>query len=448
MGCVIYLCCLLVAGYPVAAGLARGRSRAETAGLSLCMGPGIMAICLIFLSMLGLRPGQLEILALTGACLVAGAILWQRPSGEPESAESGRVPRLWAAVCIAAIAYGMWAVALDALGYSVIEWDAFAIWQLKAQVLTLLPLHPRPAYFSNLNLSYSHLRYPLLVPMMSAGAHAMTGRLDDLGKTVALLLYPGMCAVVFAAVRRFNGTTAALTATALLACLEPMCRYSGSGTAEIALTAFYACSLLCMLRWRETGNWGYVVLGALFSAWMAWTKNEGLALAAINVPVLAGMKPRASRRRAVAAAGVFAIIVATIYLPWVFYSWGLPRTDEDYAGNLNVHGVIVNVGRLPAILGAMGLETLNWQDWGLFWLVAAGLAIVQRRRFANPAAAVIGVLLVLHLLAYLPPLMVVRSWNIDELLAVTTDRLLLHAAPAAAILIGLLWPRWAGGTVV
>ncbi len=94
----------------------------------------------------------------------------------------------------------------------------------------------------------------------------------------------------------------------------------------------------------------------------------------------------------------------------------------------------------------MGREMLNWQDWGLFWLITAGLAILQRRRFANPAAAVIGILLALHLLAYLPPLMVVRSWNINELLAVTTDRLLMHAAPAAAILIGLLWPRWAGGT--
>ncbi len=140
----------------------------ETAGLSLCMGPGVMAISLIFLSMLGLRPGRVEILALTGICLMASAILWRRDSGEPTAA-SGRVPRLWAAVCIAAIAYGMWAIALDALGYPVIEWDAFAIWQLKAQVLTLLPLHPRPTYFSNLNLSYSHLRYPLLAPMMSAG---------------------------------------------------------------------------------------------------------------------------------------------------------------------------------------------------------------------------------------------------------------------------------------
>ena len=108
----------------------------------------------------------------------------------------------------------------------------------------------------------------------------MTGRLsDDWGKSISLLLYPGMGVVVFAAVRRINGTTAALTATALLACLEPMCRYGGSGTAEMAITAFYACSLLCILRRsqqkREVGDTS--CCAHCCSAWIAWTKNEGLA---------------------------------------------------------------------------------------------------------------------------------------------------------------------------
>jgi len=89
---------------------------------------------------------------------------------------------------------------------------------------------------------------------------------------------------------------------------------------------------------------------------------------------------------------------------------------------------------------------VNWRNWGFFWLLAAILAMVQPRRFASPAVAMIGVLLGLHLLAYLPPLMVVKSWNLNDLLLVTSDRLLMHAAPAAAILIGLLLPGRAAGT--
>jgi Dolichyl-phosphate-mannose-protein mannosyltransferase len=444
--CDLYLFCLALAGYPVVAGLARGRSRLETLGFSICMGPGLVAICLIFLSMLGLRPGRMEILALTGVCAMIGIILCRRGGPQYVIEQDGRVFPVWGVICAVAIAYGVFALVIDAVHYPVIEWDAFAIWQLKAEVLTHLPLHPRPGYFSDVNLSYSHLRYPLLVPMMSAGMHAMSGRMDDLSKTISLLLYPGMLLVVFAAVRRINGISAGLTAVALLACLQPMLRYGGAGTAEMALTAFYACSLLCILRWRESGRWGDLALCAVFSAWMAWSKNEGLVLAAMNAVVLAGIRVAGSRRRAAAGAAMFVLVVAVIYLPWAIYSWGLPRTDEDYAGNLSVHAIISNLGRVPRILGAIVVEMMDWQYWGLFWFVAAFLVLVQRRRFVMPAAAIIGVLLGLHLLAYLPPLMVVTSWNLDELLAVTTDRLLMHAAPAAAILIGVLLPAWAGGT--
>jgi 4-amino-4-deoxy-L-arabinose transferase-like glycosyltransferase len=453
MWCAIYLGILIVAGYPLAAGLARGATgkasppeRLEIAALSACMGPGIMGILLIFLSMLGLRPIRGEILAIAAAWGAAGIAVWRlRPTAAKLHEPPSDTPKWWMIACFVAIGYGLLVVGIDALIYPVVEWDAFAIWQLKAQVLATLPMHPRPGYFSDVTLSYSHLRYPVLMPMVCAGMHAMTGRLDDLGKTISLLWYPGMLGAAYCAVRRINGKTAALTATALLACLEPFCRYSGTGTAEAAITAFYACSILCILRWQETGNWGYAILAATFSAWMALTKNEGLALAAINAVVMAVMGPRGKWGKSLVAAGMLAAVVAAIYLPWIIYTWGLPRTDEDYAGKLNPHEILSHLGRLGVILTGMGTELINWQDWGLLWVIVLGLAAAQRRRFKDRAVATIGILLILHLLAYVPPLLV-TNWNLGELLWVSADRLMMHVAPAGAILIGALWPTWVGGT--
>jgi 4-amino-4-deoxy-L-arabinose transferase-like glycosyltransferase len=445
MWCAIYLSLLVVCGYAIAAGLAREASRLEVAALTLCMGPAVMGFCLILLSMLGIRPAKAEILAIAAIAAAAGVVALRFRRVEPTiKSRSDPIPAWWILICAIAIGYGLISVANDALMYPVNEWDAFAIWQLKAKVLAIYPLCPRPAYFTNLSLSYSHLRYPLLVPMMSAGMHALTGPLDDLGKTISLLLYPGMGLAVFAAVRRINGITAALTATALLACLQPFCRYGGSGTAEMAITVFYACSLLCILRWRENGNRGLLVLAAIFSGWMAWTKNEGLALAAINAIVVAASGPRERRRKSLAAAATLAAIAAAIYLPWILYSWGLPRTDEDYAGRFASLQIFSNFGRLGTILVGFGKELIDWEDWGLFWVIAAGLALAERGRFRNPQVAVIGVLLVLHLAAYVPAFLV-TNWRLEELLSVTLDRLLMHAAPAGAILIGALWPAWAGG---
>jgi hypothetical protein len=445
MWCAIYLCILIVSGYAIAAGLARGASRVEFAALTLCMGPAVVGFCLILLSMLGIRPAKAEILVIAAVAAAAGIAVhrFRRVEHMPEP-RSDPTPAWWILICAVTIGYGLFSVANDVLMYPVNEWDAFAIWQLKAKVLAIYPLYPRPAYFTNLSLSYSHLRYPLLVPMMSAGMHAMTGPLDDLGKTISLLLYPGMGLAVFAAVKRINGTTAALTATALLACLEPVCRYGGSGTAEMAFTAFYACSLLCILRWKENGDRGFLVLAAIFSGWMAWTKNEGLALAAINAIVVAASGPRGQRRKALTAGVALAAIAGAIYLPWILYSWGLPRSDEDYAGRLASLQIFSNLNRLGTILAGFGKELIDWEDWGLFWVIAAGLALAERRRFRNPQVAMVGVLLVLHIAAYVPAFMV-TNWRLEELLSVTLDRLLMHAAPAGAILIGALWPTWVGG---
>jgi hypothetical protein len=441
MWCALYLCCLIVVGYPAAAGFARGAARLEIAALSACIGPGIMGIALIFLSMLGLRPSVPEIFSITACGAVAGGIIaWKRKPSARLNLEPQATSPLWLIVCTLAIAYGVFSVAYDALVIPVSEWDAFAIWQLKAEVLAVHPLIPRPQYFYDVSLSYSHLRYPLLVPMASAGMHAMTGRLDDLGKAISLLWYGGMLSAVFALVRRLNGATAALTATALLACSMPMCRYAGSGTAEVALAAFYTGSIVCVVGWQQSQEWGYVVLTALFSALMAWTKNEGLALGLINVLVIAAMGK--NRRKALAAAALVVGIVAVIYLPWIFYIQGLPRTDEDYAARLNLHQLIANAGKiLPAMIG-LGVELVDIRRWGLFWEIALALMVLQWKRLREPAAGVMGAMLLLHLLAYIPPLVVAKNWNLSDLLYTTSDRLILHVAPAGAILVGLLWPKW------
>src|ERR1700722_16779935 len=96
MACALYLCCLIVAGYPLAAGLARRANWQETAALAMCMGPGVLGIILIFLSMLGVRPVEPEILGIAGALAVAGIVVWRwGPRREPILAREVWPPMWW-----------------------------------------------------------------------------------------------------------------------------------------------------------------------------------------------------------------------------------------------------------------------------------------------------------------------------------------------------------------
>jgi hypothetical protein len=443
----LYLAFLQAAGYAVVRPLARRRSNLEIFGLSACLGPGIFGLCLVFLSMLGLRPGRAEVLILGAVGLIAGGIALFRPK-ERVAAErtkpQHRGARIWTGACLLAIAYAVVAVAADAAIYPTMEWDAFSIWQLKGEVLATAPLHPRPAYFEDLGLSYSHLRYPVLPPMISAGVHALTGRLRDDGlKTPALLMYLGLIALVYSTIRRESGHLAAITVAALFADLPIFLRYAGSGTADMALAAFYGGSVVCLLGWWKRRDCSDLLLAALFSACMAWTKNEGQALAAINALIIACV---ALPRRQWSQCASFIAIVFFMILPWLIYIRGLPRTDEDYAGRLNWTELAAHVNRVPTILRVMGWAMARWslsgpqrltEGWGIFWYVLAAAAIVRWRRLGRGEVLLLWALLALQLLAYVPAYMV-TTWDLQDLMRTTIDRLLMHAAPVAAMLIGLM----------
>src|SRR5579872_7470281 len=138
MWCALYLLILVLSGFAAVARLARRASRIETLALTLCMGPGIIGYLLIILSLLGFRPNRPEIL-LIGALLTAvGITVWKSPRPTPDPKIAGQpVPSWWIALCLLAIAYGFISATIDAFMYPVIEWDAFAIWQLKAKVLAI-----------------------------------------------------------------------------------------------------------------------------------------------------------------------------------------------------------------------------------------------------------------------------------------------------------------------
>ncbi|MGA3066125.1 MAG: hypothetical protein ABSF29_04675 [Tepidisphaeraceae bacterium] len=438
MWCAIYLGCLLIAGWAVVTRLGGGRSRAQSVGLIACLGPGVFGLCLIALSMLGFKPTRAMVIVLTLAFAVAGIAI-KRPKAPPPGKNDGggRAPRWWLGLCLIALGYSAYVAALDAFVYPTFDWDGFAIWQLKSKLLATQPLNPRPDYFTDVSRSFSHLRYPILVPMICAGEHVMSGRLDDeLEKSPLFLLYIGMGAAVYGAIDRRRGGLAAITATTLLMGTQVMLRAACNGTADVPLAAFYACGLVCLLNWQEDRRGTDLALVALCSICMAWTKQEGIYLAVLNAAAVFAIDRR--RPRVWIA---FALAVGLAYLPWHVFAHPLPRTDEDYTGHLHVGEILNNLSRLgPVILGYLG-SAFYWDNWCVFWFALFAIALLERERLRQPAVALLWILLIAHWLLNITPFLLVANWNYRELMWVTQDRLLLHTAPAAALLIGLQWPR-------
>src|SRR5439155_6948525 len=131
-------------------------------------------------------------------------------------------------------------VALVTLPYRVPEPDAWAIWSLKAKVVTREALNPRPAYFTTLSLSYSHLDYPLLLPFLTAGHFAMQGAMDDrASQSIHFFLYVGLITSVYAISRANLRRPAAMLLTLTTAAIPTLITWAPSGDADLLLMFFF-----------------------------------------------------------------------------------------------------------------------------------------------------------------------------------------------------------------
>jgi hypothetical protein len=220
--------------------------------------------------------------------------------------------------------------------------------------------------------------------------------------------------------------------------LPVMFRYGGVGCADLPLAMFYAGSILYVARWIDRQQWQDLILAILFSAFAAFTKNEGLVLALMNGAVLLGFGLCGGRRRAwVGAAAFFAGLLA-INAAWLIWSRSLPRTHEDYGSKLLSSLVVTHLPRLKEIIPAMLVQMAELRVWGLLWIMAGVLALLGWRALARPYVLALWVLLGLHLMSYALAYSV-TPWDLALLMPMTMDRLLLHTVPAVIFLAGWHW---------
>jgi len=415
----------------------------RTLGLIVVLGAGTLGYGLFLLGLLGARPGRgaLAVLCVTG--LAAGAHLAQKRKVSLRKLRSALSHSTWrydfgsSAVLVLLLVFQA-VVLTHALGFPLYEWDAYAIWGLKAKVIAAKGIVPRPTYFTDVSLSYSHLDYPLMVPFLMAGVHGLLGRVDDqLAKLALPLLYFGLGCLVFAFSKRRLPNPLAFAVTALVMGAPVTLRWAGSGNADLPLAAFYTASVILLLEWTEKPDWRTCAACGMMSGFAAFTKNEGLALGAANcVIVLLVPIWSADRKRALAGAGACIGVFLILILPWTVWSSDIPRTHENYLAHLTFGNIAGNASRIPIILTEFVRQTVSVWRYGLLWLILVASAIAGWRSFRDRPTVAAWSLLLLHLGLY-ALIFLITPWDVQEQFKASLDRLTLHVVPLAGLLIAM-----------
>jgi hypothetical protein len=284
------------------------------------------------------------------------------------------------------------------------------------------------ALFRDESLTWSHLRYPLLVPFAEYWIYAWLGRADQVVvKILFPMFYLALVGAATGAVRRAAGKQASLAAATAMGTLPAMMVIPGaiSGYAEVPLAAVFTAAIGCALVAVRTGRpHAFRVCGALLAI-AAWTKTEGAILAiglAVPAAVIAGRK----------AIPLFALPGVVIASWGVFqHVYGVP--DPDFP-SFSPSVALANFDRIPTIARIVVREFATPGHWGLVWPAFAVMCATAIRRgnwrdTDAIAAAVVCIPLCIYPAAYL-----FSSWReVDAHLRTSFTRLLVPLAPAAIV---------------
>jgi hypothetical protein len=410
---------------------------------ALGAGGGIAASSVLFflLALCGVA-SPVAILLLDLALLAASlAALWRTRGKAPEPPASAAPPAFrWNWLLALALAAGLALVlsglistaAANPLG----DWDAWAIWNLRAKFLA----GPGAAWKGALSplLAHSHPDYPLLSSGFVAMVWKAFGRAAPWVPQLTGFLFLGMVfALLAGALSILRGLTAALLAGFVLLVSTSFLFLATMQYADLPLSFYYlaALALLMLGSAKPAAAPLCLALSGTFASFAAWTKNEGVPFVVLLLLCVVAVEWRAlGLRPALASAKRYVLGAAPVLaLVACFKLFLAPAADPLLRQSAaQVAHKLADPGRYAQIGKALAFQVYHF---GLPsshpLLLLAILALALRFRIDQPHARALRA-------SALALALVFASYC--GVYVITTNDLAWHLDTSLARLYGQVWP--------
>ncbi len=407
----------------------------ERQALSFGLGGLAVTWWMLLLASLNL-PFRLGLILPPFLALMVGVSLWRRRLPKsPQPPLTAAAPAPWSPgerLCLALLAALFLFATLRATMYPMWAWDAVATWGFKAKVFYLR----RGMDFAGFG---AHNYYPNLVPLLLTYLYLfLQGVNDHLVKLVFPLFGAALLALLFSLLTRMGlsrGQSLGLTTFFALSG-STLLTHLYIAYADLVLTYYALAALGLMYLWLlDQAPPGALPLAALNGAALSWTKFEGAPLAATIVlaallTLLWLRPPNLGRRLAALAWPTGGILLGV--LPWRFFMQAHHiEVGSDHFLSFFPHQLLQAI---PPFLKMLALPG----GFGFLWWAALAAAIISGRRLVATPRLFLALFLAGNLFAILlgyalPP---ASAEEFPFYIRATLDRLLLHIAPMAALLVG------------
>ncbi len=336
---------LTAAGVVFAAWPGRGdwRSNFLRACLGLGLGVGVSSVIYFAWLLLGCGGGRTGLAAMdVGVAALAVGFAWRRRGvvGDVTLTETGVPVGRWvtaALLAAAAVVVGLsiYSQFAYAAGRPHGEWDAFAIWNLRARFLFRSGTDWRAGFASE--LAWSHTDYPLLWSVAVARLWTYAGGdATAIPQGLAIGATLLVIATLFAGLCRLCGAAAGAVGVIVLLASTSFDILGTTQCADVPL-AWVMMATLILLATALRGDRvdaGLMLLAGAAAGCAAWTKNEGIVFAAAAWLATAGWTWRAvGWRQAGRACGAMMAGAAPWLLCAAVQKWTLGGASDFIAGN-------------------------------------------------------------------------------------------------------------------
>lgn len=273
-------------------------------------------------------------------------------------------------------------VLLTSVIHSGPNWDGTFVWEIKARYFAALGGVP-PGFFQDLSREWSHLGYPLLLPLTEALTYRAIDRSSqgaDMVITATFVL--GLLVLLYELIRRAQGPGLASVFALLLLTVPATWDNALQAFADLPLALFLVAGTWLVYRWFDQGRRiSDLILGGVLLAFAIWVKREGFviwgttAAALVAWTAVIGVKHRSLVWQPVCAF-VGPIVVV---LPWLITLWRFGVPEQDYVG-FSATWFLHHADRVPAVIQVLFAQFLLFPTWGIVWILIGAGALLRPPR--------------------------------------------------------------------
>ena len=428
----------LLLGWFLVRALGRDLARLTQVCLAIGLGIGAISVCFFLELETGVPSFLFEVLVLAAAAAVSWRTGWRSPRVRTKTPASP-TDRWLGAALTAVLAAGACRFVAQVTSEPHGGWDAWAIWNLHARFL----VSPHWRDLFSPTIFWTNPDYPLLLPGSIARIWSTLGEPDQtVPHAVAFLFTFGCIGLLGGAVAALKGRTQGLVAALFLAATPFFVLHGAALYADVPLSFFIlAATALLVLQDRAwPGERGLSLLAGLCAAMAAWTKNEGLLLVALIVPIRAlaawrwhGLKV-AAKQAAWFGAGVAPVLALVLFF---LFTLAPPNAHLNFPTPAPLSSLLTDPHRWGVVLVELlkGMASFGGFRVGIPLVLVAYLGFVgldlKKDRTRLPA----GFALVLLMLAGYCVICVMAPFEIRVRMAHSLNRILLQLWPATLFLV-------------